>query len=86
MYEYYPMIPLEFQEEDIFGIHIPLNFSSQLWLYEQRESGPLNLRINGSNVDSPVPTKINSMLITVTANDFPLVTIIISKFSMVCAI
>ena len=57
VYEYYPVIPLEFQEGDIFGVHIPLNSSSQLWLYEQKVSGPLNLSIN-SNIDSPAPTKL----------------------------
>ena len=36
------MTPLEFQEGDIFGVHIPDDNNSQLCLYEQRESGPLN--------------------------------------------
>ena len=79
VYEYYPVTPLEFQEGDIFGVHTPQRGNSQLLLYEQRVSGPLNLRIN-SNVDSPAPSTINSMLRTVGPNDFPLVTIIISKF------
>ena len=48
-------------------------------------SEPLNLRIN-SNVDSPAPTTINSALRTVSANDFPLVTIIISKFLVIYTI
>ena len=77
VYEYYPVTPLEFQEGDIFGIHIPDNNNSQLYLYEQRESGPLNLRINGE-INSPVPSTINEILITEDANNFPLVTVIIS--------
>ena len=85
VYEYYPVTPLEFQEGDIFSVHKPLDSSSKLWLYEQIVSRPLNLCIN-YNVDSPAPSIINSSLKTVKANDFPLVTIIISKFSMVCAI
>ena len=76
---FYPVAPLEFQEGDIFGVHIPQDEDNKLLLYEQRESGPLNLRIN-SNVDSPAPSTINSALRTEGANDFPLVTIIISIF------
>ena len=78
VHEYYPVTALEFQEGDIFGVHIPQDSSSQLWLYEQRESGPLNLRIDGGNVDSPAPSTINEALRTEGANDFPLVTVIIS--------
>ena len=77
VYEYYPVTPLEFQEGEIFGIHIPRDSDSQLWLYQQRESGPLNLRIN-SNIDSHAPSIINSVLKTEGANNFPLVTVIIS--------
>ena len=77
VYEYYPVTPLEFQEGDIFGVHIPDNNNSQLCLYEQRESGPLNVRIN-NEVNSPAPSTINGILITDEANNFPLVTVIIS--------
>ena len=76
---FYPVAPLDFQEGDIFGIHIPEDKDNKLLLYEQRESGPLNLRID-SDVDSPAPTTINSALRTEGANDFPLVTLEISKF------
>ena len=77
VYEYYPVTPLEFQEGDIFGVHIPDDNNSQLYLYEQRESGPLNLYIN-SEVNSPAPLTINEILTTDEANNFPLVTVIIS--------
>ena len=77
VYEYYPVTTLEFQEGDIFGVHIPDNNNSQLWLYEQRESGPINLHIN-NEVNSPAPTTINGILTTDEANNFPLVTVIIS--------
>ena len=77
VYEYYPVTPLEFQEGDIFGVHIPDNNNSQLYLYEQRESGPLNLRIN-NEVNSPASSTINGTLTTDEANNFPLVTVIIS--------
>ena len=77
VYEYYPVTPLEFQEGDIFGVHIPDNNNSQLCLYEQRESGPLNVRIN-NEVNSPAPSTINGTLTIDEANNFPLVTVIIS--------
>ena len=74
VHEYYPVTPLEFQEGDIFGVHIPQDSSSQLWLYQQRESGPLNL-LDGFNVDSLAPSTINESVRTEGANDFPLVTL-----------
>ena len=77
VYEYYPLTPLEFQEGDIVGVHIPDNNNSQLCLYEQRESGPHNLYIN-NEVNSPAPSTINGTLTTDEANNFPLVTVIIS--------
>ena len=80
VYEYYPVTPLEFQEGDVFGVHIPDDNNSQLCLYEQRECGPLNLRIS-SNIDSPAPSIINSVLKTEGANNFPLVTVMISMLT-----
>ena len=77
VYEYYPVTPLEFQEGDIFGVHIPDDNNSQLYLYEQIKSGPLNLHIS-NEVNSPAPSEINGMLTTNEENNFPLVTVIIS--------
>ena len=77
VYEYYPVTPLEFQEGDIFGVHIPDDNNSQLCLYEQIESGPLNLCID-NEVNSPAPSTINGIFTTDEANNFPLVTVIIS--------
>ena len=79
LYEFIPQTPLEFKEGDIFGVHIPRKVQSvhSLSLYEQKESGPLNLRDNG-NPDSPLST-ITGGLIT-DGNDFPLVTVEISKY------
>ena len=79
LYEFIPQPPLEFQEGDIFGVHIPQSSDSQLVLYQQRLSGPLNLRIDG-DVDNPSST-ITEALVTAT-NDFPLVTVEISKQSL----
>ena len=77
LYEFIPQTPLEFQEGDIFGEHFPTSGESNLILYQQRESGPLNLRVSG-NVDSPLST-ITEALQTEGGNDFPLVTVEISK-------
>ena len=75
LYEFIPQISLEFQEGDIFGVYAGHFNNDGLVLYEQRESGPINLRISTS-VTSP-PSTITEMLITVN-NDFPLVSVEIS--------
>ena len=77
LYEFIPETPLEFQEGDIFGVYAghPYGNAVGLVLYEQRETGPINLRIS-STLNSP-PSTITQTLITVN-NDFPLVTVEIS--------
>ena len=77
LYEFVPQIPLQFIEGDIFGVHIP---EDQVYLYEQKESGPINLR-DDSNADNPLST-ITGALRTEGANDFPLVTVKISKITI----
>ena len=79
LYEFIPQTPLEFQEGDIFGTHIPRkvqgnNNLHSLSLYEQKESGPLNLR---DSDDSPLSTITGGL--TTDGNDFPLVTVETSK-------
>ena len=76
LYEFIPQTPLQFQEGDIFGVYAGHFNNDGLVLYEQRESGPINLRISTS-VASP-PSTITQTLRTVN-NDFPLVTLEISK-------
>ena len=77
LYEFIPQTPLQFQEGDIFGAYSGHRTGgNRLVLYEQRESGPINLRINHS-LTSP-PSTITQRLITAN-NDFPLVTLEISK-------
>ena len=76
LYEFIPQTPLEFQEGDIFGVHTPRSSNSILYLYEQKESGPLNLRVSG-NANSPLSTITEGL--TTDGNDFPLVTVEISK-------
>ena len=78
LYEFIFQTPLEFQVGDIFGVHIPRRGESNLILYQQRESGPLNLRVSG-NVDSALST-VTEVLQTESRNYFPLVTVEISKY------
>lgn len=74
VYEYMPQPPLQFQAGDIFGFYIPQRRNAQLNLYEQRESGPNNLRVDSDNALSMInqPTAEG-------ANDFPLVTAEVSS-------
>ena len=80
LYEFTPQTPLQFQEGDIFGVYADRTDGNSFILYEQRESGPTNLRISDS-LNSP-PSTISQSLIIVN-NDFPLVTVEISK-PLVC--
>ena len=79
LYEFIPQTPLQFQEGDIFGVYSDRSDGERLVLYEQRFSGPTNLRTNNS-LDSP-PSTIAEILRTVN-NDFPLVTVEISMYIM----
>ena len=81
LYEFIPQTPLQFQEGDIFGVYSDRTDGERLVLNEQRESGPTNLRIRDS-LNSP-PSTISQSLSTVN-NDFPLVTVEISKSLVVC--
>ena len=76
LYEFIPQTPLEFQEGDIFGVHIPRSSNSILYLYEQDNNGPLNIRVNGM-IDNPLSTITGGL--RTNGNDFPLVTVKISK-------
>ena len=76
LYEFIPQTPLKFQEGDIFGVYIPRNSISKLRLFEQRLSGPNNFR--QTNVNAPLST-LDLMLGLDSDNDFPLVTVEISK-------
>ena len=79
LYEFIPQTPLQFQEGDIFGVYSDRADGERLVLYEQRESGPTNLRIRDS-LNSPPSTISQSLLIV--NNDFPLVTVEIGMFSL----
>ena len=79
LYEFIPHTPLQFQEGDIFGVYSDRTDGERLVLYEQRESGPTNLRVNPS-LDSP-PSTISQSL-AIANNDFPLVTVEISNLTV----
>ena len=82
LHELIPETLLEFQEGDIFGVYAghPSNYDTGLVLLEQRESGPINLRII-SSLNSP-PSTITQTLTTVN-NDFPLVTVEICMYFII---
>ena len=75
LYGFIPQTPLKFQEGDIFGVHYPDRSQSQLILYQQRESGPLNLQERANFPSSTITTELRK-----DRNDFPLVTVEISKY------
>ena len=79
IHEYYPEIPLQFQEGDILGYFQPDEDDSQIVLYGQRESGPTNLRVRG-NVDIAPTTVTISNLQEDPGNDYPLISLEISKY------
>ena len=75
LYEFIPQTQLQFQEGDIFGVHIPRNSQSDLIMYEQDGSGPINYQVN-RNVDAPLSTITEAL--TSEGNNFPLVTVEVS--------
>ena len=79
IHEFYPASPLEFQEGDMLGTYVPSNRDARLTLYNQDGNGPLNLRVMGM-VDPPAPSTISEPLQTDGSNDYPLVTLEISKY------
>ena len=81
LYEFVPQTPLQFQEGDIFGVHIPRTSQSAFSLYEKQESGPLNRYIGSVNSDFSTITE--SALLSDTNNDFPLVAVEISKIIII---
>ncbi|XP_019849282.1 PREDICTED: probable serine/threonine-protein kinase dyrk2 isoform X2 [Amphimedon queenslandica] len=77
LYEFIPQTLLQFQEGDIFGVHIFHLIQGVLSLYEQVGNGPLNEQINDF-ADSPLST-ITQALVTDSNNNFPLVTVEVSN-------
>ena len=74
VHEYYPNTTLQFQQGDVLGVYYPDPGD----IYAQRESGPLNYRIN-SNIDPPTPSALTISDLRGDPNDFPLVSVVISK-------
>ena len=81
IHEFYLASPLEFQEGDMLGTYVPSNRDARLTLYNQDGNGPLNLRIMGM-VNPPAPSTITEPLQTEGSNDYPLVTLEISKYRL----
>ena len=79
LYEFIPRVPLQFQEGDMFGVYSNnMVNGDSLILYEQKESGPMNLRI-GPRLASPLSTMgSDSLKLHQVTNDYPLVTVEIS--------
>ena len=75
VHEYYPVIPLEFQEGDILGVYTPDGGDSELALYYQENTGPENHL--QSNINPPAPFTFNLAKAS-NQNDYPLVTVEIS--------
>jgi hypothetical protein len=64
---------LDFHEGDFLGIYYPKESETQIELYDQERSGPMNLRMSGM-IDEP-PSIINEDLRTEGSNSFPLVSV-----------
>ena len=73
VYEY-AVSPLMFQEGDILGVYQPREEDSQLVIYYQENSGPLNYRQSG-NVNTPPSHIIYSGAPPAGGYDYPLVTV-----------
>ena len=70
---------MEFQEGDILGYFQPRRDDSQIVLYDQRLSGPTNLHVDGYPANAPI-TVIISELEEKEGNDYPLISLEISKY------
>ena len=74
VHEYYPDPPLEFKEGDILGVYTPRRGQSELIVYYQEDTGPLNY---GNVVNTPLSTFDLSG--PNGFNDYPLVTVVIKE-------
>ena len=70
---------MEFQEGDILGYFQPRRDDSQIVLYDQRISGPTNLHVDRYLANAPI-TVIISKLEEKEGNDYPLISLEISKY------
>ena len=69
--------PVEFMNRDTIGLFQPDVDKSQLVVFYQETSGPINLLV-ANNIDQPSPTAVASLNDT-SGNDYPLLTVNISK-------
>ena len=78
VHEYYPETTLQFQQGDVLGVYYP--DETNIEIYGQRGSGPSNYYTNN---DTASNLKISDL--TISGNDFPLVSIGISKSNTIMA-
>ena len=76
LYEFIPQTPLQFQEGDVFGIYIS---SSNKFLYQQQESGPLERYRSGNSLSMITESTLSSII----KNNFLLVAAEISKIIII---
>ena len=79
VHEYYPETTLQFQQGDILGVYYPDSDVSNILIYAQRESGSVNYRIQRNKT---APNTLTISDLSTTGNDFPLVSVVISKSSI----
>ena len=77
VHEYCPETTLQFQQGDVLGVYYPDTDASNIVIYAQKESGPLNYHI----LDNIAPSTLTISDLTISGNDFPLVSVVISKSS-----
>ena len=73
MYEYVPNPPLEFQTNDILGLHQPRILDTQVALYYQIWGEPQTFRIASQdsplvNINAPSPSYANLLFVAVEVN------------------
>ena len=76
VHEYYPKIILQFQQGDVLGVYYTSRNASETDIYVQRENGPSSFRTDNLMVYS---SALNISDLREDSNDFPLVSVVISK-------
>ena len=71
VHEYYPETTLQFQQGDVLGVYYSQRFDRIINIYVQINSGPNNYRVYDE-----YQSDINKL----DSNDYPLVSVVISKF------
>ena len=75
VYEYMPNPPLMFQDGDILGIHQPPVNESELVLYYQDNTGPVNYRQSGHGIENNPLSSFTYSGTAANEYDYPLVSV-----------